>query len=297
MSGKLKEVRVRIKSVQSTQQITKAMKMVAAAKLRKAQTAIQQMRPYAKKLNEVLSNIVSNVEGEVEVAYGKERPVNSAAVVVMTSDRGLCGAFNSNVIKAAKAVIDGKYANLRESGDVSIICVGKRSYDFFKKRYSDCNVINDYVNYIKSPTFLQAEEIATHLMESFDLGVYDEVYVAYGEFRNAVVQNPKCDQYLPIQKVEKQEGESNLRADFIFEPTTDELLKNMFPTILKTQIFRYMLDTAASEHGARMTAMDNATENAEELIKDLKIAYNKARQEAITKEISEIVGGAAALEG
>ena len=298
MSGALKEVRDRIKSVRNTQKITSAMKMVAAAKLRKAQQAIVQMRPYSKKLTSMLQNIVSNVEGDIDINLSKERPIENAAVVVVTSDRGLCGAFNSNVIKEARKVIDGKYSAVRADKGLTIVCIGKRGYDYFRKRYSDCNIVSDYVAYGAKPAFANAAEVAEYLMNGFEEGDFDSVHVAYGRFRNAAVQYPECDQYLPIPKVEAAEGESSkYNADFIFEPDKEGLLKELFPSILKTQLFRYMLETNASEHGARMTAMDNATENAEDLVKELRIAYNKARQEAITKEISEIVGGAAALEG
>lgn len=298
MAENLKEVRTRIKSVKSTQQITKAMKMVAAAKLRRAQQSIIQMRPYANKLNTMLTNIVSNLEGDMDISYGKERTVGKALVVVVTSNRGLCGAFNTNVIKAAVAVIDKKFSEVRKKGQLSILCIGKKGNDFFSKHYTDCNIINNYVEVLDKIDFNRAANVANLIMEGFDTERYDAVEVAYGRFRNPVVQYCVTETYLPVAKIEKEESDGDkFSADFIFEPNKNSLLNSLVPSILQTKFYRYLLDTSASEHGARMTAMDAATENAEELLKTLKLSYNKARQAAITKEILEIVSGAAALEG
>jgi F-type H+-transporting ATPase subunit gamma len=300
MGGSLKEVRDRITSVKSTQQITKAMKMVAAAKLRKATQAITQIRPYADKLNSMLVNMLSNLEGDISVSYGVERPVDSALIVVMTSDRGLCGAFNSNVLKAAVALVEGKYADAHKAGKLSVLFLGKKGQDFFKKRYSDINYIEDYVNIFGKMTFHKASKVADHIMDGFNKGEFDSVDVAYAKFRNAAVQYFVGEQFLPVVENEVQAAASNeatYNTDFIYEPSQTELLETLVPSILRTTLFRSMLDTDASQHGARMTAMDAATENAEELVKELKLTYNKARQEAITKEILEIVGGAAALDG
>ncbi|MDX1943219.1 MAG: ATP synthase F1 subunit gamma [Saprospiraceae bacterium] len=294
MPGNLKEVRERIRSVQNTQQITKAMKMVSAAKLRKAQQAITQMRPYANKLNAMLRNILSNVEGDLSIDLAKERPVEKACVIVVTSNRGLCGAFNSNVIKAAINTIETKYADVRAKGNLTLLFVGKRGYDFMRKRYQDCTIVSDYVNLFADLSFERVSEISGRLMQAFEDKKYDEVTVAYGRFKNAATQFAEADRFLPVAKIESEE--SKLKADYIFEPDMGSLLGYLIPNILHTQFFRYMLDTHASEHGARMTAMDKATENAEDLMKELRLTYNKARQEAITKEILEIVGGAAALE-
>jgi F-type H+-transporting ATPase subunit gamma len=300
MGGSLKEVRDRITSVKSTQQITKAMKMVAAAKLRKATQAITQIRPYADKLNSMLVNMLSNLEGDISVSYGVERPVNNALVVVMTSDRGLCGAFNSNVLKAAVALVEGKYADAHKAGKLSILFLGKKGQAFFKKRYSDINYIEDYVNIFGKMTFHKASKVADYIMDGFNNGDFDSVDVAYAKFRNAAVQYFVGEQFLPVVENAEQAAVSNeatYNTDFIYEPSQAELLETLVPSILRTTLFRSMLDTDASQHGARMTAMDAATENAEELVKELKLTYNKARQEAITKEILEIVGGAAALDG
>ncbi len=296
MPGNLKEVRDRIRSVQNTQQITKAMKMVSAAKLRRAQQAIQEMRPYANKLNAMLRNILSNVEGEVNIDFANERDVKKACVVVITSNRGLCGAFNANVIKAATNAINGKYAEVRANGNLTLLFIGKRGFDYMKKRYQDCTLVSDYVDIFNDLTFDKTSEVSGRLMKAFEDKAFDEITVAYGQFKNAATQFAKAEQFLPVAKLEQSE-EDNLRADYIFEPDMTGLLDYLIPNILHTQFFRYNLDTHASEHGARMTAMDKATENASELLRDLRLSYNKARQEAITNEILEIVGGAAALEG
>jgi F-type H+-transporting ATPase subunit gamma len=297
MSGQLKEVRERIKSVKSTQQITKAMKMVSAAKLRKAQQAIVQMRPYADRLDKMLKNILSNLEGNAETSFGVDRDVDSVGFIVVTSNKGLCGAFNSNVIKSAVAIIEKHYRDLYEEGKLTILPIGKKGYEYFKKTYPKANIITDHIELVTDLTFENVEKAALKMMNGFTNHTYDRVYVSYGRFRNAAVQFPETVQFLPVAKMEAKESEDKgLKADYIFEPDKQKLLEDLIPSILKTTVQKFVLDTHASEHGARMTAMDNATENAEELLKDLKISYNKARQEAITKELAEIVGGAAALE-
>lgn len=297
MAGSLKEVRERIRSVQNTQQITKAMKMVSAAKLRRAQQAIVQLRPYADRLDAMLRNILSNLEGDVDSPFGIERPVERACLVVVTSNRGLCGAFNSNILKAAVRVINGKFAQPYAKGNLDIICIGKRGFDFFRKRYAQsANVVNDYVTMFDDLSFDNTRKVAQRLMDAFASGQYDAVEVAYGQFKNAAVQYTINVPFLPVSKIEAADSGKNLRADYIFEPDKKALLDYLIPSILQTQFHKFLLDTHASEHGARMTAMDKATENADELLRDLRITYNKARQEAITKEILEIVGGAAALE-
>lgn len=292
----LKLVRERIKSVQNTQQITKAMKMVSAAKLRRAQTAIQQMRPYANKLNEMLRNILSNLGEGANTSFGIERPVQKACIVVVTSNRGLCGAFNTNVIKSAVATINGPYADVRQNGNLTIVCIGKKGYEYFKKRYTDCTIIRDYVAIFDDLTFENIAVVSQMLMDGFSNGTYDSVSVSYGRFKNAAMQFPETEQWLPVPKQPVEEGAKGMVADYTFEPDMMSLLEQLVPSILQTTFQKYLLDTHASEHGARMTAMDKATENAQELLKDLKLTYNKARQEAITGEILEIVGGAAALE-
>ncbi|MDZ7880942.1 MAG: ATP synthase F1 subunit gamma [Saprospiraceae bacterium] len=294
----LKEVRIRIASVISTQQITKAMKMVSAAKLRKAQTAIQQMRPYADKLNSMLINILSNLDGDASTSFGVEREIQSAVMVIVTSNRGLAGAFNTNVIKAATATINEKYATQRDNGKLTIVCIGKKGYDFVRRRpeYKNCTVVSDYVEMFSNLSFDNVKQAAQMLMDGFEAKKYDHIAVAYSRFRNAGTQVPEAIQWLPVQKLEVVSGDKKKKSDYIFEPNQATLLQDLVPSILQTTFYKCLLDTHASEHGARMTAMDKATENANEILKNLKINYNKARQEAITKELSEIVGGAAALE-
>lgn len=272
------------------------MKVVSAAKFRRAQQAIVQLRPYADKLNRMLRNILSNMEGEADTVFGQDRPVEKACVVVVTSNRGLCGAFNSNVIKGAVRTINEDLADVRSKGSLSILCIGKRGYDFFRKRYTDCTLINDYVDIFSDLSFDNVAQVSRRLMGAFEQKEFDRVYVAFGHFRNAATQFPVVEQWLPVMKIEAEADSSKMRADYIFEPDMNGLLNYLVPSILQTTFHRFLLDTHASEHGARMTAMDKATDNAEDLLKELRINYNKARQEAITKEILEIVGGAAALE-
>jgi len=263
MAGGLKEVRERIKSVINTQQITKAMKMVSAAKLRRAQQNIQQVRPYADRLNRMLSNILSNLDGDASTSFGKSREVKNTLLVVMTSNRGLCGAFNANICKETAALIREKYAQQQRTGNLTVLL----------------------------------SSVARKLMDEFSTGKYDAIEVVYGRFKNAATTFPTVEQWLPVPKMESPAGTKQKKADYIFEPDQQQLLEHLVPSILQLSFHKCLLDTLASEHGSRMTAMDKATENAEELLKALRINYNKARQEAITKELGEIVGGAAALEG
>jgi F-type H+-transporting ATPase subunit gamma len=293
MSGALKEVRNRIKSVQSTQQITKAMKMVSAAKLRRAQDAITQMRPYAQKLQEMLGNIVSSSEGDVNLSLATERPVEKAMVIIVTSDRGLCGGYNSNLIKLAKQVINEKYAAQHAKGNVVLLPIGKKGYEHFTK--NGYKVVDKYWDIFTGLSFDKVQAAAQYAMEAFANKEVDAVELVYSEFKNAGTQLYVAEQFLPVKKVEKVAGQAN--ADFIFEPSQEVLITELMPKILNTQLFKATLDGNASEHGARMTAMDKASENANELLKSLKISYNRARQAAITTELTEIVSGAAALQG
>jgi F-type H+-transporting ATPase subunit gamma len=300
MSGALKIVRDRIKTVKNTQQITSAMKMVSAAKLRRAQQAITDLRPYSDRLDLILKNVISNLGSDVSTKLGAERPLENAAIVVVTSNRGLAGAFNTNIIKETVKLVEGELSEVRAAGKLSLIFVGKKGYDFFRKRYSDINLNTEYLNLFSDLQFDNVAVLAGEVIEKFETAEYDKVFVTYGRFKNAALQFAEKVQFLPVEKIEAltdAKGVKEANADYIFEPSKEELLEELIPTILRTSMHKYMLDTAASEHGARMTAMDNATENAEQLVKDLKISYNKARQEAITKELSEIVGGAAALGG
>jgi F-type H+-transporting ATPase subunit gamma len=294
MSGKLKEVRERMKSVSSTQQITKAMKMVSAAKLRKAQDAIVRMRPYAEKLNHMLRNVLSAVEGDVSINFGKDRPVQHVTLVVITSNRGLAGAFNTNIIKAAVKEIESQYTAQRAAGELTILPIGKKGYDFFRRNYKDATIIKDYITLFDNLEFDQTVVVPRLLMDQFSKGETDRIMAFYGRFKNAATQFAETVQYLPVPKIE---ATTSRRVDYIFEPEKDVLLNTLVPSILEVQFQKFLLDTHASEHGARMTAMDKATTNADDMLSALKISYNNARQEAITKELSEIVGGAAALGG
>ena len=293
MSGALKEVRNRIKSVQSTQQITKAMKMVSAAKLRKAQDAIIQMRPYAKKLQEMLSNIVSNAEGNISMNLATVRPVEKVLVIVVTSDRGLCGGYNSNLIKLAKQTIKEKYSAQSAKGNARVLALGKKGYEYFSK--NNFKVVDTYWNVFADISFENVQRAAKFAIDAYSSGQVDAVELVYSEFKNAATQRFISEQFLPIVKTEKVKGQK--QQDFIFEPDMDVLIEELMPKILNTQLYKAVLDANASEHGARMTAMDKATENANELLKALKISYNRARQAAITTELTEIVSGAAALQG
>jgi len=292
MSGALKEVRNRIKSVQSTQQITKAMKMVSAAKLRRAQDAITQMRPYAQKLQEMLGNIVSTSDGDVNVALATERSVEKVLIIVVTSDRGLCGGYNSNLIKLAKQVISDKYAMQEAKGNVQILPIGKKGYEHFTK--NGFKVVDKYWDIFTGLNFDKVQTAAQYAMTAFATKEVDAVELIYSEFKNAGTQIYVDEQFLPVKKIPKTQGK---KADFIFEPGKDALIAELMPKILNTQLFKAVLDANASEHGARMTAMDKASDNANELLKSLKISYNRARQAAITTELTEIVSGAAALNG
>lgn len=296
MAGQLKEVRNRIKSVQSTQQITKAMKMVSAAKLRRAQDAIIQMRPYAMKLQEMLSNIVSNVEGgDTGMQLAVERPVEKVLVIVITSDRGLCGAYNTNIQKLARQLIDEKYSDQNRKGQVTIWGIGKKGCEFFAKRgYRVSTAYRDIFHHLN---FESVQAAAQAAVEGFEKKDFDVVELVYSEFKNAATQVFKVERFLPIPKTSPREGKKATNADFIFEPAIEVLIAELMPKILNTQLYKAVLDANASDQGAKMTAMDKATENANELLKTLKLSYNRARQAAITTELSEIVSGAAALQG
>lgn len=291
MSGQLKEVRERIGSVKSTQQITKAMKMVSAAKLKRATDAIVQMRPYSEKLSSILGNILSATSSdELELKLAEQRTDEKVLVVVFTSDRGLCGAFNTNIIKKAKSLIAEQYAN----SDVTVMAMGKKAAQAFSK--TDYKLNKDHSDLITAFDFESVAAVAEEIMSDFEQNQYDKVELVYAQFRNPAVQFFISEQFLPVLPAEDETETQSSDIDFIFEPDKASIIETLVPKILKTQFFKAMLDTNASQHGARMTAMDNATENAEELLRNLRISYNRARQAAITTELTEIVSGAAALE-
>ena len=293
MAGQLKEVRNRIKSVQSTQQITKAMKMVSAAKLRRAQDSITQMRPYARKLQEMLSNIVSNSGGDVTIKLAEERPVQKALLIVITSDRGLCGAYNSNIVKLAKQTIADKYNEQYKKGNVAIWNIGKKGWESLTK--TGHKTSDTFKDIFLDLRFENIQAAAQAAMKAFENKEFDAVEIIYSEFKNAATQRFAAEPFLPIPK-NLPTGTAQ-KSDFIYEPDKELLIAELMPKILNTQLYKAVLDANASEHGARMTAMDKASENANELLKALRISYNRARQAAITTELTEIVSGAAALQG
>jgi F-type H+-transporting ATPase subunit gamma len=290
----LKEVRNRIKSVSSTQQITKAMKMVSAAKLKRATNAIIQLRPYANKLKDLLANLSASLEDNTS-PYLQEREPVRVLVVVVSSNRGLAGAFNANVIKTANNLIAEKYSKQLAAGDVSIVAIGKKSQEFYQRR--KYNVIGNNNDLYLALNFENASKITESIMQGFVNGDYDRVELVYNHFRNAAVQYQVAEQLLPVPKPEKKEEAKAANVDYILEPSQQEIVEQLIPKNIKIQLYRAVLDSNASEHGARMTAMDKATENAGELLKSLKLSYNQARQAAITTELTEIVSGAAALSG
>ena len=293
MAGQLKEVRNRIKSVSSTQQITKAMKMVSAAKLRRAQDAIIQMRPYAQKLQEMLSNIVSNVDGSASIKLAESRTIEKVLFIVITSDRGLCGAYNSNVVKLTKATIEEKYASQFQKGNIAIWNIGKKGWESLTK--SGFNTNDTHKDIYLNLTFENVQKAAQAAVTAFENKEFDVVEIVYSNFKNAATQVFVAEPFLPIPKIVAKAGAK--KSDFIFEPNQEDLIAELMPKILNTQLYKAVLDGNASEHGARMTAMDKASENANDLLKSLKISYNRARQAAITTELTEIVSGAAALNG
>ncbi|UII34242.1 ATP synthase F1 subunit gamma [Fulvivirga ulvae] len=288
----LKEVKGRIQSVTSTQQITKAMKMVAAAKLRRAQDNITQMRPYAEKLNAMLQNLSSQGGDNEESQFSEVRAIERVLILVVTSDKGLCGAFNSNIFKAVNRHIKENYQSQFDKGNVTILAIGKKARDYFVKR--DYNVITDYWDMFSPVSFEKSVEASEYAMERFVEGKYDRVDLVYNEFKNVATQIMRVEQYLPVLPPEKSEDDK-FQVDYIYQPSRDEIVKDLIPKSLKVQVYKAILDSNAAEHGARMTAMDQATDNAGELLKELRLTYNRTRQAAITKEILEIVAGAEAL--
>lgn len=286
----LKEIRNRIASVSSTMQITSAMKMVSAAKLKKAQDAITAMRPYANKLTELLQNLSATLEGDSGSKFADQREVNKVLVVAITSNRGLAGAFNSNIVKECKAAMSGAYAGK----EVSFLSIGKKGGDILSKTE---NVIESNTEIFDDLTFAKSADIAENLMAQFEEGAFDKIVLVYNKFKNAATQIVMHEQFLPIKPAEKEESEANNAVDYIFEPSKEEIVEQLIPKSLKTQLFKAIRDSVASEHGARMTAMHKATDNAGELKDALTLEYNKARQASITAEILEIVGGAEALNG
>lgn len=293
----LKEVRTRISSVKSTRQITSAMKMVSAAKLRRAQDKIVKLRPYAGKLHELIAGISSGVGEEGNRSpYAVEREPGKVLIVVITSNRGLCGAFNSNVIKETVRVINENYPEQKKSGNLWLMTVGKKGNDYFKKR--DYRIYEDHGYIFDDLTFDTASRLSESLMEMFIDSEFDRIDLVYNQFRNAAVQDLRHKRFLPVEKLDVETtGMENTNFDYIFEPSQDEILLELIPKSLKVQFYSALLDSYVAEHGARMTAMHMATDNATEMINTLTLDYNKARQAAITSQILEVVSGAEALKG
>lgn len=285
----LKEIRTRISSVQKTKQVTAAMKMVSAAKLKKAQDAIVQIRPFADKLHEILSNLTGSLANSDDNLYGVERKPEKVLLVAITSNKGLCGGFNANVIKQVTILAGTAYAEQNQRGSLHILAIGKQGFEILKKTY---NVVGEYNHVYDNLNFENVSAITSSVMEEFVEGKYDRVELVYNQFKNAGVQILTTEQFLPVIQPEE---EMSSQTEYIFEPNQEEILGELIPKSLKTQFFKALLDSFASEHGARMTAMHKATDNATDLIQDLKLNYNQARQAAITNEILEIVSGANAL--
>jgi len=293
----LKDIRTRIASVKSTQQVTSAMKMVSAAKLRKAQDAIIQMRPYAEKLNEILTSVSSNLSSDVNNKYAGRKTEGKILIIAITSNRGLCGGFNSNVVKRTSELLSVDFKEQANKNNVDIFAIGKKAVDGLKSK--GIKVTISYPDFYDKMNFATVSEIAQTIMDSYAHGDYDHVELVYNQFKNAAVQNLVNEQFLPVKpikpEVSKSKSASNL--SYLFEPSMQEIVVTIIPQSLKIQFFKAILDSVAAEHGARMTAMHKATDNAFELIRELKLNYNKARQASITNEILEIVSGANAMKG
>lgn len=291
----LRDIRNRIESVKNTQQITRAMKMVAAAKLRKAQNRIIETRPYASKMKEVVARLVHNTSGD-NVLLRKPENVKNVLFIVIGSDRGLCGGFNNNLFKVVENSIKEDFSSYQKSGNLSLICLGKKASKYFGKR--NYNVIQDYPGFFDEIVFTKVSQIMKGIIRNFESGEFDAVYLAYNEFKSVISQNRVIEPVLPIEpdSLLKDVDFTKSSEDYIYEPGVEEILDKLLPLHLNMQFWKAILESNAAEQGARMTAMDNATENAKELQEDLKLEYNQARQSAITTEISEIVSGAQALK-
>jgi F-type H+-transporting ATPase subunit gamma len=283
----LKEIRNRITSIKSTMQITSAMKMVSAAKLKKAQDAISAMRPYSSKLTELLQNLSATLDNDAGGVYSTQREVSRVLVIVVTSNRGLCGGFNSSITKQVVSTVKEKYSSV----EVDLFAIGKKGGDVLSKKFNIVETKNDIFDAL---TFDNVAIIAEELMKLYAAGTYDKIEIVYNQFKNAATQIPQVEQFLPIEPIEGEDAAA-VNSDYIFEPSKLEIVEALIPKSLKTQLYKAIRDSFASEHGARMTAMHKATDNAKELRDELLLTYNKARQAAITNEILEIVGGAEAL--
>ena len=291
--GNLKEIRTRITSIESTQKITSSMKLVSAAKLRRAQTAIQHLRPYSQKLSDILNDLASSNTSTEQLQLIDEREPEKVVIVVITSNKGLCGAFNSNIVKTVNHLVEEKYAEQHRAGNVRLICFGKKGNEHLSKHFP-VMLYNEKL--LDNPDFSELSAIADDLMKQFVNHEVDKVDIVYNQFLNAATQRVTVEEYLPVTKLGGDE-ENKVTNDYIIEPSADKLLKELIPKILRTQLYKTLSDSIASEHGARMISMTKATDNATEILRDLRLKYNNARQSSITNELIEIVSGANALNG
>lgn len=291
--GNLKEIRTRISSIESTQKITSSMKLVSAAKLRRAQTAIQYLRPYSEKLNEILHDLSDSAESMEDMPLFEKRTPGKVVILVITSNKGLCGAFNSNIVKQVNKLVAEQYAAQHQAGNVSLICIGKKGNEQLNKIYP---VLQSNESLLDNPDFSELSKIADFLTQGFLKHDFDKVDIVYNKFLNAATQRVTVEEFLPISNLESEEG-SQTKHDYIIEPSPQEVLEELIPKIMKTQLYKTLADSIAAEHGARMISMTKATDNATEILRDLKLKYNNARQSSITNELIEIVSGAEALKG
>jgi F-type H+-transporting ATPase subunit gamma len=290
----LKEIRIRISSVSSTRQITSAMKMVSAAKLRRAQDGIVRLRPYAEKLHDILSNISRNTDTAGDNKYARQREPKNVLIIVVTSNRGLCGSFNASVIRQAIHLAETRYETQLKNKRVSFMAIGKKAADYLKAK--NYNLVSSHNELFENLSFEHVSPFAQSVMDEFVAGKYDKIELVYNQFKNAAVQILSTEQFLPIE-IKQDNKAAHLSYDYIFEPSKEFIVQELIPKSLKIQIYKALLDSNAAEHGARMTAMHKATDNATDMLRDLRLTYNKARQASITKEILEIVAGAEALKG
>ena len=291
--GNLKEIRTRITSIESTQKITSSMKLVSAAKLRRAQTAIQHLRPYSQKLSEILNNLAGSNTGTEPSPLFEAREPEKVVIVVITSNKGLCGAFNSNIVKTVNHLISEKYAEQHRNGNVQLICFGKKGKEQLCKQFP-VSFYNEKL--LDNPDFTEISAVADDLMQRFVNHEIDKVDIVYNQFLNAATQRITVEDFLPVTSLESDETQKTTN-DYIIEPSADKLLMELIPKILRTQLYKALSDSIASEHGARMISMTKATDNATEILRDLRLKYNNARQSSITNELIEIVSGANALNG
>ena len=291
----LKEIRTRINSVKSTRQITSAMKLVAASKLRKAQNAIIALRPYSYKIQEIMGNLSDSLGEHTENPYLRESEVNNILLVSIASNKGLCGPFNANIIKETERRVQQNFNSLYENDGVHLLTLGKKLTEYFGKR--DYHLTGNHDEIFDNLTFENSTAIAQELMQVFKEKQYDKIYLVYNKFINPATQQVKFEQFLPLEPLQDETTNTEMQTDYIFEPSKNEIVEELIPKTLKIHFYQALLDSNAAEHGARMTAMHQATDNATELINDLQMKYNKARQESITNQIIEVVSGAKALEG